>query len=117
MKTKKRCLRIPYSIKERTNQYLQMSCELTQWILDNYDKTDNPNDTLKIREMYNYFRSSEYYNNLSETEKRKECEKNFIEIFLKNVFLKKYYCERKDNIRNVLWGFKNPNEKIITIEE
>jgi len=117
----KRCLRIPYSIKERTNQYLQMSCELTQWILDNYDKTDNPKDVVKVKEMFGWFKSSEYYENLSKTEKRKQSEKNFIETISKNVFLKKYYCERKKidkkEYYNFLWGFKTPNQEVIAIDE
>ena len=71
--------------------------------------------------MFGWFKSSEYYENLSKTEKRKQSEKNFIETISKNVFLKKYYCERKKidkkEYYNFLWGFKTPNQEVIAIDE
>jgi len=112
-------LKIPFSIKERSNQYLEMSCELMQWILDTYEKTDDFKDIVTVKEIYELFKNSEYYNNLSKNEKRKNNVKSFIERIRDNVFLRKHFYDRKkiDGIdyRNIICGFKEQVSEDTTI--
>ena len=62
---------IPQSIKERTQLYLELSCNIVQWFKDNYQLTNDKNDTIKIKDLFEDFTNSEYYTNLSRNEKRK----------------------------------------------
>ena len=115
-----RNLRVPNSIKLRSDAYLASSCELYQWILDNYEKTEKNTDIVKIRDMYCMFIGSEYCNNLSRAEKRKLSEKSFIADIIDCVFLRKHFYERKfiEGVayRNILWGFKTPDLEILPID-
>ena len=119
-------LKIPKSVKERSNDYLEQSCDLYQWIMDNYEKSDNPKDVVKMKDMYNTFKGSDFYDNLTRADKRssKYSEKGFILQITENVFLRKYYFDRKNiqgtYYRSVLCGFKekeNIQNDIIVVEE
>ena len=102
-------LKIPKSIKERSNQYLEKSSDLYQWILDNYEKTDNENDIVQIKDMYYTFKISEFYNNLTKQEKRKNNLSDFTTQITEMPFLRKCYFDRKQlgetQYRNILRGF------------
>lgn len=110
------------SINDRTLQYLQMSSDIIGWIEDNYEKTDNIKDVIKLREMWNLFKESEYYNNLSKSDKRKYNEKYFIEQISSNIFLRKYYYERKfinnTYYRNIISNhiIKTHNDELFEVE-
>jgi len=119
-------LKIPQSIKKRTNEYLQLSCDLYQWILDNYEKTEDMKDIVKIKDMYVKFKLSDFYDNLSRADKRssKYTERGFIMQIKDITFLDGHYFERKsiDDIdhRNILRGFKlkkNCPDTIFTFAE
>jgi len=111
-------LKIPQSIKERTNEYLQLSCDLYQWILDNYEKTEDIKEIVKIRDMYAKFKLSDFYDNLNRADKRsaKYTEKGFIMQIKEITFLDGHYFERKriDGIdhRNILCGFQKKRDNI-----
>jgi len=106
-------LKIPQSIKERTNEYLQLSCDLYQWILDNYEKTENMKEVVQIREeMYAKFKRSNFYENLTRADKRgsKYTEKGFVSQIKEMTFIEGHFFERKqigdNHHRNILCGFK-----------
>jgi len=95
--------------------------------MDNYEKSDNPKDVVKMKDMYNTFKGSDFYDNLTRADKRssKYSEKGFISQITENVFLKKYYFDRKQidkkEYRSILCGFKEKenfqNELLVTEEE
>lgn len=99
---------IPKSIKDRSMQYLEMSSDILGWVNDNYVKTDNKNDFVKLKDMWKEFTIGNYYENLPRAEKRKYTEKYFVEQIKENIFLKKYYYEQKKinnvNHRNILFN-------------
>ena len=103
-------LKIPKSIKERSNEYLENSSELYQWILDTYEKTDNKKDMVKIKDMYSTFKTSDFYHDLSKSDRRKFNQDYFKKEIVENVFLRRHHQERQeiDNVQyyNFLWGFK-----------
>ena len=102
-------LNIAQTIKDRTNSYLELSCNILQWFKDNYELTDEKNNYIKIKDIYQNFCCSEYMINLSKSEKNKYNKKYFHEYFETNIFFKKYYCERYNDIRNVIryWKLRN----------
>lgn len=97
-------LKMPESIKKRTDQYLEMSCNLLQWFKDNYELSEN--ETISFKEMYDLFKQSDFYINANKIEKRNYTKKKFYEYFQKNIFTRKYYKERHYNTYNILKGWK-----------
>lgn len=89
---------------------------LTEWFDKNYTKTTNNKDFIKLHEVFNEFRSSEYYFNMSKINKRQYNYRYFIKQIEENIFFAKYYEARKciDDVeyRNILTYHK----KIIFIE-
>jgi hypothetical protein len=94
-------INLPKSIIDRTNLYLELSCNILQWFKDNYKETTNK-QSIKIKEIYETFCESEYFYNLSKFERRKYNKSYFNNYFETNIFLRKYYKERHENIRNVI---------------
>ena len=66
---------------------------MLNWFEDNYEKTNNNKDTIKLKIIYENFKSSDYFNNLNKLQKRQNNYKNFIEKLKSNMFLKKYVTE------------------------
>lgn len=93
---------IPKSIKDRTTQYLEMSCNILQWFKDNYKYTEKKTDICKMRDLYDDFTTSTYYVNLTKNEKRKYNKSYFSEYFSTNPFLGKYHKETYNNIKNCM---------------
>lgn len=88
---------IPEEIRRRTELYLELSCNILGWFKDNYEETGNSKDIVKLRDVFNTFKESEYYFNLGKNEKRKYNYKYFCNYFETNVFFKKYYVNGDDN--------------------
>lgn len=97
---------VPQSIKERTQLYLELSCNIVQWFKDNYQLTNDKNDTIKIKDLFEDFTNSEYYTNLSRNEKRKYNKSYFIEYIQNNIFFRKYYIEKSTYLRNFIREWK-----------
>jgi len=95
-------LEIPNSIRERTNLYLEMSCNILQWFKDNYIETKNKNDIIKLKDIFQEFRYSDYYVHLPKNEKIKYNKTYFINYFKTNIFTKKFYVERTATNRNFI---------------
>jgi phage/plasmid-associated DNA primase len=64
-------LDIPTSITKRTDEYLKMSDTLLSWVNDVYEETPNKKDIIKLKDMFQELKKSEYYYNLSNVEKAK----------------------------------------------
>jgi len=97
---------MPDSIKKRTAEYLELSCNLLQWFKDNHELTNKKNDYVKLKDLYEDFKMSEYYDNITKLEKRKYNYKYFVEYFSTNIISKKYYKEKTTDLRNVLFCWK-----------
>lgn len=101
-----RCLHIPKNTSDRTQSYLEMSCNIVQWFKENYEYTGNTDNVQKVKDIFEHFSNSNYYANLSKLEKRKYNKSYFSEYFETNIFFRKYYHERSNNIRNIIKGWK-----------
>ena len=82
---------IPESIKQRTQSYLELSCNILTWFKDNYDKTENNMDIIKLKDLFTDFKQSDYYYNLNKNDKRKYNYSFFDNYFSTNIFFKNYY--------------------------
>jgi len=101
---------VPNSIKKRTNEYLEMSCNILQWFKDQYMKTNDKKDVSKLRDIFKHFRESEYYYNLTKREKRRYNYRYFCNYFRENIFLRRFYRDRYQpkksiNMRNIIVGW------------
>jgi phage/plasmid-associated DNA primase len=82
---------IPKSVEERTKNYLAMSSNILGWVNEEYEKTNLKEDVIKIKDMYDEFKLSEYYFNLPKELKRKYNKNYFNNEIAENLFLGKYY--------------------------
>lgn len=102
-------LNIPDSIKQNNLEYLEQSIKIMEYFNENYEKTDDEKDFIKIDDIKDGFLASDFYENLTKLEKRKYSKKYFIEFFEKYRPLAKHYKDRKkiDTIdhRNILLNF------------
>ena len=83
-------------ILKRNKDYLSKSDELYNWFYDLYTKTDNNKDRIKFNMLYNRFKESDYYKDLSKAERRQNNYKHFIEKFQSNLFLKKNVSQYRE---------------------
>ena len=60
-------LSMPQSIINRTNTYLEMSCNIVQWFKENYEECEN--EYVKILDIYDKFKKSEYFDEIPKIEK------------------------------------------------
>ena len=103
---------VPDQVRKKTNDYLACSDNISEWINDVFEKTDNNKDIVKLKDIFKTFKDSEFYSNLSKSDKRKY--KYFTEQMTTNLFLKKLVYQDKDKIY-VLKNYKyklEPNEII-----
>jgi len=84
---------LPKSIKFRSESYLQSSCNILTWFNQHYGITDDKNDIIKIKDIFEQFKSSEYYDLLNKNEKRKYNYTYFNDYFSNNIFLNKYFID------------------------
>ena len=104
--------KLPKSIIDRTNSYLELSCNILQWFKDNYEYKKNKSSIVKIGDVFKKFKISDYYINLTKSDKRKYNKRYFIDYFKTNIFLKKFYMDRKDNIRNILTNWDESKSQL-----
>ncbi len=105
-KENKSILIMPQSIIDRTKTYLELSCNIVQWFKDTYKESENPNNICKIKDIYIKFCDSMYYYNLSKADKTKYNKAFFCNYIQNNIFFRNYYCDRYNNIRNIIKGFE-----------
>jgi phage/plasmid-associated DNA primase len=104
-KLNKSQFKLPQSIIDRSRQYLEMSCNIVEWFKDNYDETNDLTQYISIKDVYDLFKASEFYCNLSKSDKTKYTKKYISEYISSNIFFRRYYAERYNNIRSVIKGW------------
>lgn len=109
-KEKGSILMMPKSIIDRTNNYLELSCNVVQWFKENYEECDS--EYIKMQDIYDTFKNSQFFIDLPKCEKNKYTRSYFFEYITNNIFFRKYYTERHQNIRNVLKCWKKKEDNI-----
>jgi phage/plasmid-associated DNA primase len=104
---------IPKSIRVSTFNYLMDNDSLLKWFNEVYEivEENNTENIIKVANLYNHFKQTESYINLSKKQKRDEFnQKGFIEKIKENVKLRQYYREeatytingKQKHFRNIL---------------
>ncbi len=108
--------------KNDTREYLLDNDDMYNWFIDNYEKTDDKTVILKLKTIYDLWKTSDLYNNMSKASKRKANMKNFKQNhILDNNEMKKYYVEDSSRtidgqnitIKNCLVGWRLKTECMI----
>jgi len=81
---------VPDQVRKKTADYLMTSDDISEWVNEFYQKTDNSKDIIKLKELFEDFKNSDYYQNFSKADKRKYNYKNFTSQFESNLFLKSF---------------------------
>lgn len=111
-------LNLPQKVKERTQNYLELSCNILQWFKDNYEELENDNEEkknvmIKLGELYKDFKNSENYRSFSKLEQRKYNQKYFKDFFLNDRFLNQFYYSQKlmngTKYYSIIIGWKRKN--------
>ena len=102
--------------KNRTDKYIENSDFLGSYLRDNIEKTDNKNDILKIKDIFNTFKVSEEFQGLNKDEKSVfNGPKKFNTLVSMHKIYKKFFKDKinikkedgtNTTARNVLMGCK-----------
>jgi len=89
-------LYVPESVRIRSKEYVVENEDFYGWFNEKYLITnDINNDITKVKDVFNNYKMSEFYMNLTKKEKRKNNYKNFCEKVRHHLILKNHYrCDR-----------------------
>ena len=107
-------LTIPQNVEDRTTIYLNESLPIITIFNEKYVKTGNNNDILKLKEVFNYLKTSNAYYDLPKVSQRKCTYNSMCDIMKKNAVFRSAYKERHNGLRNILIGYKLIDEDIET---
>ena len=93
--------KVPAECKSAAIDYLAQSDHIYEWVCEKYEQTDKVDDFVYVKEMYEMFKGSSYFENLSKADKRKFTQKSFIENIKTNLFMKGNFKDRKDYLNKV----------------
>jgi phage/plasmid-associated DNA primase len=105
-------LNIPENVKYRTSEYLEKSCDILSWFKDNYEQTNDKKDFIKLKDVYENYKGSDFYFNLTKNKKQEHNYKYFINYFSNNQLFSKFYIEKSSDKSNFLTNFKLKDEII-----
>jgi len=99
---------MPTTILNRTQNYLENSCDLVAWFKFEYrpDEEDEEESYIKVNDIYQHFISSDAYVSLNKTEKQKYQKLKFFETMRNNLFFRQYYVERHYGDKNLIKGWR-----------
>jgi hypothetical protein len=99
---------MPTTILNRTQNYLENSCDLVAWFKFEYkpDEEDEEESYIKVNDIYQHFISSDAYVSLNKTEKQKYQKLKFFETMRNNLFFRQYYVERHYGNKNLIKGWR-----------
>ena len=92
-------------------QLYNTTFNIYNWILKNYTITENKKDIVKIKEIYELFKTTKYYNNLTSLQKRKSNYKYFIEELQRYDHFKDYV--KQYNQVYIITNFKKSKLSIL----
>lgn len=118
------------SVRDRTDEYINSSDEIYQWLQTRYEKSDSQTDVIKVKDIYDNFVNSDLWSKLTKKEQREMPLKHFKDYMSSHREYRKFYkdrcrergkgidneiCEKYGVIemRNIIIGYK---EKVITDE-
>ena len=109
---------IPNAVKERGLEYLLGNDELCNWVDKYYDKTDDKNAIVKLKDMYSLLQTTPFFDTLSKKEKRDEWNSSsFKSKLATNIRFRYSYKSRLKlnniNYNSVMVGYKLKDENVL----
>lgn len=98
---------MPDLCKQRSNDYLACSDDIYDWFSTIYEYSDNVLEPISISDVYEHFKSSSLYINMSKIDKRKYSLKYFIEKIRTNIFLQNYYRPKDSFINKAYYKYQS----------
>ena len=89
-------LYIPDRIKNLSKQYVLGSDEMYGWMMENYETADNT-EFVKLKDVFDLYKASDLYSNLTKLEKRNLNKNAFSELISHHIVLKKQF--RNDKVK------------------
>ena len=90
---------MPKAIKERSHKYLEGCDEFFSWFNDNYEqKKTEPRVYVSISDLFDEVKMADFYGFLTREQKRAFTKKGLIKTISENIFLKRNYCEKYENM-------------------
>ena len=89
-------LPVSESVNKKSKEYCENSDIIFDWLSDNYTK--NEDSIIKLKEIFNEFKSSEQFLNLSFKQRAQYMYKNFIAKLNTNVFLRKNIIQNSKEV-------------------
>lgn len=90
----------PEEYKNATAIYLDEANDFNSWFNTQYEKTDNDNDYIQLKNIFQDFNNSEYYRNLEKKEKRKMNKTKLLNEMLQDPKYRSCYKARHTYIKN-----------------
>jgi hypothetical protein len=85
---------IPEEIIKRNQEYLGDSDYIQVWFNENYEQTSNKDDFIKLADVFDNFKCSDYYVNLDKKGKRNLTKSTFIKNISIHYFYRRFYKEQ-----------------------
>jgi phage/plasmid-associated DNA primase len=106
-------LKIPKFIADRTQNYLELSCDILSWFKDTFELTGNKDDTIKVKDIYALFIRSTHYENMTKAERKKYNKSYFVKFIETDKFFIPYYCAVTRLLRTFIkcWKIKIDNDE------
>ena len=89
-------LYVPERIRNLSKQYVLGSDEMYGWVMENYETTDNT-EYVKLKDVFDLYKASDLYSNLTKLEKRNLNKNAFSELISHHIVLKKQF--RNDKVK------------------
>jgi phage/plasmid-associated DNA primase len=91
---------IPETMRSLAKEYMADSDDFANWFYSIYEKTNEQKDMLNLREVYNIYKRSDLYENLSKRDKRKNNFNKLVKDINENPNLRMFYKETYDAQRH-----------------
>jgi phage/plasmid-associated DNA primase len=110
----KESFKVPNSVKERSQEYINASYQYLQFLKETTDKTNDNSQYILLNELLLYIKNSDLYINSTKEEKRKITLKSMVEFFSTNKLTSANFKEIyrpyingvQKGLSNVLIGYK-----------
>lgn len=100
-------IKLSPSIISRTQSYLESCCDIVGWFKDTY--TEDITKHITMKDIYEDFKNSEMYLDLSRQKKENYSKIKFFELLRTNIFFKKYYTDKLGIEKNIILKWYKPD--------
>lgn len=85
----------PKSILDASKQYISDSDDFVNWFNEYYEKSDDENKFIKLKDIYDKFKNSDLWANMNKAERRKMTRAKLEKDIIENPTLRAFFRDRK----------------------